>query len=139
MRYEEKLEGHMGDNSKTIFQLGLDSLGKIAHPRKHSADVDSKNRESQQFLKAFITSLETSAALLGEKAPEELTLLIDESKYSDPVSSEATKDIESKIAALAQDIATFEANSDTTIEDLAGQARKLLAVRNAHLLNSKHR
>ena len=77
--------------------------------------------------------------MLGEKAPEELTLLIDESKYSDPVSSEATKDIESKIAALAQDIATFEANSDTTIEDLAGQARKLLAVRNAHLLNSKHR
>lgn len=126
----------MGSNSKTAFQLGIESLGTIVHPWKHTETTDLNLANECSFLGRFKNALEYSAALLGDSASSELTALVDEAKYSDPVSNEECSAIEAALEGLASEIASGAENGACN-DELIIKARKSLAARNQTCLFGK--
>lgn len=126
----------MSDTSRTVFQIGAESLGKAIHPRKHTRTVDDKIETQGSFLATFNASLERSRILIGDKAETGFLSLCDEAKYSDPISSAGTKEIENRLLALISELEkAISEDSDT--RDLISEIRKRLAIRNHACMSSK--
>ena len=119
----------MGTDSKTAFQLGTESLGKILHPRKHTDKVDSNIKSTRAFLETLNLSLGRSIVYLGDSASSELLSLVDEARFSDPISCEACSDSEALLENVASQIESAAENGICDNE-LVSKARKYLAVRN---------
>lgn len=119
----------MGTNSKTTFQLGIESLGKALHPRRHTESVGGNIENARVFLDAFNLSLARSSALLDDAASDEFIKLMDEARFSDPIGNEACRDAESLLEDLAAQIEAA-AEAGTCDEGLVSKARRHLAIRN---------
>lgn len=119
----------MGTDSKTAFQLGTESLGKILHPRKHTEKINADINGSRAFLETFNLSLGRSIVYLGDSASSELLSLVDEARFSDPISCEACSDSEALLEDVASQIESAAENGICDSE-LVSKARKYLAVRN---------
>lgn len=119
----------MNDNSKTIFQLGTDSLGAILHPRQHSEAVSTQADSSQTFLKCFRSSLEKTSAYLGESAPKELLDLIENARFSNPIGNSASMATEQSLLLLAEKMKTEAMQENSLSSSLIAEANKLFAVR----------
>lgn len=128
MRDQEELRT-MRTDSKTAFQLGAESLGKAFHPRRHTGSVGRNIDDARAFLDAFNLSLARSAVLLGAAASEEFAGLVDEARFSDPMSNDACRDTESVLEDLATKIETAAA-AGTCDDELVSKAHKYLSVRN---------
>ena len=126
----------MSSNSKTAFQIGAESLGKILHPRKHTQAVDDNIKNSRIFLERFISLLIRAEILLGADASAELHMLIAEAKNSDPMSNDATAASEETLSELVSQIESCADNGECR-NDLISKARKYLAIRNHSCLQGK--
>ena len=126
----------MADNSKTAFQIGTESLGKMVHPRVHTQRVNAESKSKLKFLELFMATIESACIALGDKNSAALNKLLDEARFSDPVSTEEAAGIEDELIELGNKINQASAMGDAS-EDLIERARKLLAVRNRTCLNSK--
>ena len=126
----------MSRNSKTAFQIGAESLGKILHPRKHTQAVDDNIKNSRAFLESFTGALSRAAILLGDDASDELRMLIAEAKCSDPMSNEETASSEETLSSLVLQIESSADNGECR-DDLISRARKYLAIRNQSCLRGK--
>lgn len=126
----------MTDNSKTAFQIGAEALGKMVHPRAHTQRVNTESTSKLKFLELFTATIESACISLGDKNSAALNKLLDEARFSDPISTEETANIEAELIELGNKINQASATGDAP-EDLIERARKLLAVRNRICLNSK--
>lgn len=126
----------MSDNSKSVFQVGSESLGKILRPRKHSQSANDALEDRLRFMNDFNAALSRIRILLGEKQSENLALLAEEARYSDPVSCEASREAEEKLLNLIEHIEA-EANSGRCSDKTIGNARECLAIRNKYCQQGK--
>lgn len=129
----------MDDSSKTVFQLGADSLGTILHPRQHSQAVSTQTDESQVFLKRFRSSLKKTSAYLGENTPEELIGLIEDARFSDPVGNVRTVSVEHSLCVLAKDMERTAEQGKPIPSETIKKTRRLLEVREIKCLDGKGR
>lgn len=122
--------------SRTTFQLGGDAIRKAAHPRKHTANVDASLNESRAFYDAFLAQLTKARIASGDNLPLDYLSLLDEAKFSDPLSNSNTKETERKLLKLADQIYE-QALSSSIEEEHVAKARSLLAIRNFECLHGK--
>lgn len=124
-------------NTKTAFQIGTESLGKMIHPRKHSEMVEGQIVDKQAFHKEFIASLQKSHALLGVSAPQSFTDLLESVSFEDPISSDSTFSTEEFLLDCAQKI--FEDAKDGSVppEELISKTMNLVEVRKQECLQGK--
>ena len=117
-------------NAKTAFQLGADSLSRIIHPRKHSQAVDERINGNCSFLEAFNSKIERAAVLSEEDSQDVFSALLQEIKFSDPISvAEAVED-EKRLLVLADELLLAVENGEAVTDELIEKARKLLLIRN---------
>ena len=124
-------------NDKTAFQLGMDAVSKIAHPRKHAQGVEANLEANQGFLGAFSAAIERASLLGSQSSADSLKPLLDEIRYSDPVSTEASSRDESILLELAKEVLDMVINNLDIPEDVVDRMRKLLAARNNVCKGSK--
>ena len=117
-------------NDKTAFQLGADSLSKIIHPRNHSQAVDERINDNRNFLETFRSKIERAAALSGESSRDFFSALLQEIKFSDPISVVEVVEDEKHLLTLAEELLFAVENDEKVSEESIEKTRKLLLVRN---------
>lgn len=118
-------------NDKTAFQLGMDAISKIAHPRKHAQGVEANLKANQSFLDAFSSLIEQASLLGNQSFAEILRPLLEEIRYSDPVSTHANEGDEAVLLELAEEtLRAVESGSEVSSETVE-RMRKLLTARNS--------
>ena len=126
----------MDDSSKTVFQLGADSLGAILHPRQHVRTVSSERTNRTTFLKEMSSVLEHISLFTNDKDTDEISKLLNEIEYSDPTSNEGTEELEQSLRSLLREMSS-RAESGQPLEALPEKAMTLLAARNEICLRNK--
>lgn len=127
----------MSDNSKTAFQIGAESLGKIVHPRKHTQGVDANQETSLAFHKEFMACLEKAKASLGSEVSEDFSSLIEEARFSDPVGNELSASSEQQLLVLAYEVQDKSVKGEAVADDGVIKMRRLLAIRNSECMQGK--
>ena len=117
-------------NGKTAFQIGLDSVSKIAHPRKHSQEVDASMQDRVDFLASFKAKISRAAILANKESSADLATLLDEIRYSDPVGTEETQSDEVALLSIADELVQAAESGEPLLEAQIARAKRLLAARN---------
>lgn len=117
-------------NDKTAFQIGADAVSKIVHPRRHSQAVNEAIVTGRNFLDEFKAMVSRAYALADVDSQKALEGLMDDIKYSDPVSvAEAAYD-EEELLSIAEQLITAIDDGSGIQEELVTRLRSLLRVRN---------
>lgn len=122
---------------RTAFQIGLDSVGKIAHPRDYVKEVSSSLSEAKSFLQSFKSVVNQIIPKLSGRSKIEFETLSELIRFSDPVSVTQSAEIEQQIINSTED---FLANISGPEEDLLERIEELkglLVVRNQICKESK--
>ena len=117
-------------NDKTAFQIGVDAVSKIAHPRRHSQVVGEAISTSRCFLDEFSSRISRAQALADAESKKALTKLLDDIRFSDPVSAEEAHQEECDLIAIADGFLRTIENGETVAEQDVDRARALLKARN---------
>ena len=124
-------------NDKTAFQLGADAISKIAHPRKHSQAVDNRLSGEQSFISELMSKIKRASVFADETTAKELDSLLEDIRFSDPVSVEESLEDERHLISMADGfLAAIEKDENVTTGSI-DRARKLLSARNAICKQSK--
>lgn len=124
-------------NDKTAFQIGAEAFSKIAHPRVHSQTVQANLDESTTFLAEFKARVSRAAMLANDESNRRLVPLLEDIRFSDPVSTADAFADESALLAIADEfIGAIEDGRDIPEESIT-RSRRLLAVRNDLCRQSK--
>ena len=124
-------------NEKTVFQLGTDAVSKMAHPRKHSQAVDEGISAGRSFLDEFKLTIERAEVFFSGESKKELSTLLEDIRFSDPVSVEEAAEDEQALTTIAKEIlATAESGDDISSQSI-DEARRLLAARNVKCKQGK--
>ena len=124
-------------NDKTAFQIGAEAVSKIAHPRVHSQTVQANLDESTTFLAEFKAKVSRAAMLANDESNRRLDPLLEDIRFSDPVSTAGAFADESALLAIADEfIGAIEDGRDIPEESIT-RSRRLLAVRNDLCRQSK--
>lgn len=124
-------------NDKTAFQIGAEAVSKIAHPRVHSQTVQANLDESTTFLAEFKAKVSRAAMLADGESERRLAPLLEDIRFSDPVSVTDARMDETALLAMADEfIGAVESGRDIPDESVT-RTRRLLAVRNDMCKRSK--
>lgn len=118
-------------NDKSAFQLGTDALSKIAHPRKHAQTVNGNIASDRLFLDELRSITERAEALCGGESKEALSSLLDDIRFSDPISTPQAAADELEILAIVEDLLSDVENGSNPSLQSIEKAQKLLSSRNA--------
>ena len=124
-------------NDRTAFQLGADALSKIIHPRRHSKAVEGTIADNRAFLQAFKTKIERAATMSGGESKAALSSLLDDAKFSDPISVAETEEDESMLISLADDFLSQAEKGEVITAESIDRAKKILSIRNKTCKRSK--
>ena len=127
----------MAANTKTAFQIGAESLGKMIHPRKHTEIVEGQVNDQQAFHKEFIASLQKSHALLGLSAPQSFIDLLESASFEDPISPGASFNTEELLRDCSQKIFEDAKNGNIPSEELISKTMRLVEVHKQECLQGK--
>ena len=110
--------------------LGLLAADTVRDEVEHQEEKFKKDVSIMRELQSRMSGL-VSLAGEHEELKKELTALADELKYSDPVSSDATRAIEQDVSDRLDEMKTMMAdgNNESAVS-LCKKARELLAERN---------
>ncbi|MDO4437505.1 MAG: hypothetical protein Q4B77_06125 [Coriobacteriaceae bacterium] len=126
----------MSENEKTVFQIGIDALRTMIHPRKHGQRVDSMVEKTKEPIASARLSINRSLALLGDNNDPLLTSLADTLRFSDPRGTPETVEIERRILNLCHEI-EGDAASGSISSELIGRTERQLHIRNLICKESK--
>ena len=124
-------------NDKTAFQLGIDALSKISHPRKHSEAVETKRVEAASFLAKFRERINRASAFADEEGRQALNKLLEDIRFSDPLSVPEASEDEDLLLEISEEILINVERGDVLSSNEISRIRQLLSVRNSTCRQSK--
>lgn len=119
----------MSNNSKTLFQIGMDSARTIIHPRKHTERVAENMKAAQGAFASARAALDRALVVAGDAAPADLESLCESMRFSDPMGTAETAEAEQELLKLASDIEHAAISGSIPLE-LIRQAIRQLSLRN---------
>ena len=123
-----------------IILLALCALGVLLtdNLRAVAEELDRSTEISIKTMKAFTVSLDAVVnACTDDTLRPSLESLAEDFKYSDPVSSEATEEIEATIKAEIDELLALVVSNDESARDKVAQIKNNLSTRNAICKSSK--
>ena len=117
-------------NDRTAFQIGLDSISKIAHPKEHVGSIDGSLKDKTSFASELKEILSEALIYAQPLESDALQVLIGNVRFSDPISVPKSEEIERIILESAKRLAaTIKDGGAFSDEDIAN-IDKSLTVRN---------
>ena len=119
----------MSNNSKTLFQIGMDSA---PHHHPPAQTHRTRGREHEGGPGSFCSAraaLDRALVVAGDTAPADLESLCESMRFSDPMGTAETAEAEQELLELASDIERAAISGSIPLE-LIRQAIRQLGLRN---------